>query len=330
MNDDRRWVPWETIRGQHLRIFTEEEETAMADYIRENFVRPGYLFSDSDFRLVAIQAYLEKHHAETASEDLNFLCSSTFMSDFRFRNRFSLRVFHYKRRPIVVDHERNERWIAEIAQLIRSVDPDRIVNIDETSWLLWPRGLLTWADTGSTSVQVRIQGDEKESLTATAAITASGIKLPLQIIAKGKTEYVEGSQLGDVAHHWKNHSESGWQNETTFMEYLQALRNHMGEGPIHLILDCYTAHRTDNVKACAEALGINLHFIPAGMTDELQPLDRNVFAVLKATAKRLFHERCMMGPMLKRTKADACEDLIAAWEHLGPQCIEEAWSMYQE
>jgi transposase len=237
-------------------------------------------------------------------------------------------VAHYKRRPENVEPAKIEEFIATVKHYMETIDNDRIINIDETSWLLWPRGLLTWADTGAHSVQVRIQGDEKESMTATAAISASGTKLPLQIIAKGKTERVEQSQLGDVAYHWKSHCESGWQNESTFMDYLTKLKLFLGEGPTVVILDCYTAHRTENVKEKAKELGITLCFIPPGMTDELQPLDRSVFAVLKATARRLFHERCMHAPLVKRSKEEACQDLIAAWEHVGLTTIEDAWEIY--
>ena len=42
-----------------------------------------------------------------------------------------------------------------------------------------------------------------------AGISASGTKLPIMFIGKGKTDFVENSQIGDVGPHWKDHSESG-------------------------------------------------------------------------------------------------------------------------
>lgn len=53
------------------------------------------------------------------------------------------------------------------------------------------------------------------------------------------------------------------------------------EQPIHLILDIYRAHITDKVKELANAQNIILHFIPAEMTYELQPLDRSIFGPLR-------------------------------------------------
>ena len=46
-----------------------------------------------------------------------------------------------------------------------------------------------------------------------------------------------------------------------------------------------------NIRICLlNELNLQLHFIPAGMTDKLQPLDRNCFGALKDTACRLFRE----------------------------------------
>ena len=48
------------------------------------------------------------------------------------------------------------------------------------------------------------------------------------------------------------------------------------------MLDVYGAHIPDNVRALASQLGINLIFVPACKTGELQPLDVGVFGNLQA------------------------------------------------
>jgi hypothetical protein len=56
------WRPYTyELRGLHHRVFTKEEEQALADYITLNCVLPGYLSTDATFRQIAIQEYLEKH-----------------------------------------------------------------------------------------------------------------------------------------------------------------------------------------------------------------------------------------------------------------------------
>jgi hypothetical protein len=88
------------------------------------------------------------------------------------------------------------------------MDHDRVVNADEANWLSSLKGLLTWASTESTSVQGRIPGDEKESLTVMATVPASGMKLPLQILAQAKIDQVHQSQVGPRPGQWVDHSDS--------------------------------------------------------------------------------------------------------------------------
>jgi hypothetical protein len=64
------------------------------------------------------------------------------------------------------------------------------------------------------------------------------------------------------------------------------------------------------------------------MTDEFQPLDRKVFGILKAHGKMLFlrHSTEFVG---RRTKQNAVQDLITAWDQLSPTPIEGAWEIYR-
>jgi hypothetical protein len=47
--------------------------------------------------------------------------------------------------------------------------------------------------------------------------------------------------------------------------------------PIHLILDLYSVHHSEESQKCAVDLGILPHFIPARWTDQLQLLDPYMF-----------------------------------------------------
>jgi hypothetical protein len=65
----------------------------------------------------------------------------------------------------------------------------------------------------------------------------------------------------------------------------------MGPDLIHLLLDSYFTHRTNEAKATAATLRAILHYIPPSLTDEFGLLDRTVFGVLKAEARRLSQAR---------------------------------------
>jgi hypothetical protein len=328
IRDDRAWRPWRPRHGERHRIFTPTQETAIVSFITENFIRPELIFTDEDFRELAITALFE-NHAESPDPLPPFESSNGFIYAFKHRHHLTSRRIHYKRRPAVTEQQR-QRWVSSIRDLMQTIPLSRIVNCDETAWLLHPKGILTWARAGSESVQAKINGDEKDCLTVLASVTAAGDKIPLSFFASGKTTRVEESQIGAVPGHWRDHSESGWQTSETFQTYLGKLRTFMGEGPIHLLLDSYAAHRTNAVKKTATALDITLHYIPPGLTDELQPLDRSVFGALKSRAKHLFHERFRLNPFERRTKIHAVQDMVSAWSHLGEATLVAAWEIYTD
>jgi hypothetical protein len=95
-----------------------------------------------------------------------------------------------------------------------------------------------------------------------------GDKLPLWVIAKGKTKRSEaksGSHPGIII----KHAESGWAAENPIVAYLQWLLAEVArDHPCALILDVYPTHRTDIVMAAAEECDIELLFVPAGGTNE--------------------------------------------------------------
>jgi hypothetical protein len=214
--------------------------------------------------------------------------------------------------------------------LIAVYNNDIILNCDETSWQSYPNNILIWWDTAADDVFIHIQGDEKDCLTVLAIISVSGIKWLPYFLAKGKTERVERTQIGDVGDHWQLHTESGWMTSDTFGEYLRLLRTHVPtDRTIHLVLDMHSSHRTQAVKDLAASLNIGLHFIPAGLTEALQPLDRTIFGALKNHMRRLFRCQVCDNPWIRRPKHDAAHDMIAAWEMISTETLAAGWDFYE-
>ena len=325
LRKDPNYTPLEPAWGIHRRVFEDKEEQAIAGHIREKFINKHVLFTDEDFREIIREAYAEK--CRTREKVPNFSCSAGFVADFKRRHRFSSRRQHFKRRP-TVDAQNLENWRQEISDLLRNRNLDFVFNCDETSWKLFPSGLQTWAETGSQNVSTYIRGDEKECLTVMATISPNGRKLPLLFIAQGKTEQVETTQLGEVGVHWKAHSPNGWMTSDIMQLYLMHLREECGDHPVDLILDLHASHRCKQTIELARALDISLHFVPAGATDMLQPCDICIFGSLKSTARYLFRLRGARGSQERRTKRDAVTDMMAAWEGLKPETIEEGWECF--
>ena len=316
-------------RGAHQRIFTDEEERSIAEFIRANILEQGLYFTDEDFRYWVMQAFLEKHQDDEQIKQFN--ASNGFIYNFKQRNGISSRRAHFKRRTSS-SQARIAPWIEKIKELMVSVPKEDVYNCDETAWRLFPNGLLTWAQRGSDNVTITTKDDEKKCLTALATIKADGTKLPLMIIAKGKTPRAEQSQLGDTGVHLTGHSPSGWMTQENFEKYLMWIRESSGhDRTIHLILDLYAVHRTEASKLMAQGCGIELHFIPESFTDQLQPLDRRCFGALKATARRVFREHFCSNIFRrnqKPSKEQMVQSLIYSWEHLGCNVVDYSWCIY--
>ncbi|KAH0803495.1 DDE superfamily endonuclease containing protein [Histomonas meleagridis] len=323
------WRPWNNDHGSGHRIFTDIEEQSIKDFIVDCFLQPSFVFTNEDFIIIAMNAYLTKYQDITNfKETKDFLVSHQFIADFKKRNHLSSRVLHPKRRPNVTDKEKSN-WIDTIQNLLTSVDHSRIVNVNETCWKCFPNGMVTWAEKRSDGISINLNSSPKASITVLASIRSDGTKIPLYFIAKGKSDLVETTQIGDVSPHMSTHSENGWTTEETFYEYLLFLRQHFNdEDPIHLLLDSYKAHKCQSIIDLAETLKIKLYFIPPGMTDEFQPLDRRVFGCLKATARYLFRKEYNQNNEKKFTKLQA-QCMVWAWEHLQPNIIQESWSIYE-
>ena len=83
-----------------------------------------------------------------------------------------------------------------------------------------------------------------------------------------------------------------------------------------IILDVYAAHRTPAVLKCFENAGWLMQFVPGNCTEELQPLDVSVNAVLKASLKDEFtkwYAKCVQDAM-----AEHPDNMRAAVESVRP------------
>jgi hypothetical protein len=325
--NDRDWRPWKLqVHGEANRTFTDEQESELADTILTEYIAPGKQFVASTFRELAQRLYVS---AGGNTDD--FKCSDHFIHDFRKRHGFSSRRFHLRRRSRLGGRFDIEAWKEEIISLLHVCPHRRVINCDETSWKVVPNGLLTWAPVGADAVSVTLDAGDKASVTVLASVTAAHEKLPLFMIAKGSTTRAERSQLGRFEDHETDHSISGWTTVGTFRHYLSWLRTlYPDDQPIHLLLDCYSVHRANEIRPLAAELGIELHYIPAGWTDELQPLDRYVFGAMKAMCRRLFQRHCDRSEDGRVSRSDAIKFLVRIWELLEVRVIEKGWGVYED
>ena len=137
-----------------------------------------------------------------------------------------------------------------------------------------------------------INVNDKDVIIILAIVTSDWSKLPLYIIAKGKTKRC-CSSLGNTNWHWISHSESGWVYENIFIYFIDKINDYFHGQKIHLILDCYAAHRKQSVIEHARNKNINLYFIPAGMTDSAA-WQEGVWSPKINSSKKVLPKGCIM------------------------------------
>lgn len=60
------------VHGLHNRIFSNEEESSIRDFIMENYIKRGRYFDNQGFRRLAIEAYFEKHINDENFKNVQF------------------------------------------------------------------------------------------------------------------------------------------------------------------------------------------------------------------------------------------------------------------
>jgi hypothetical protein len=173
-----------------------------------------------------------------------------------------------------------------------------------------------------------VDNSEKEGITVTAAVDAAGSRLPLTVIGKGKTPRCL-TALNLPHEVWAITSESDWTTIDVMCEYFRLLRTYIyPAGPLVVLLDAFSAHRSPITRSIADLVNIQLVLIPPGCTDVLQPLDRYVLGVLKGHAQQLWRTYYHETHGAKTPRAMMAGNLLRSWDRITPDLIDQAWEIF--
>ncbi|CAG2210204.1 unnamed protein product [Mytilus edulis] len=180
-----------------------------------------------------------------------------------------------------------------------NIPDDLIFNWDQTGVNLIPGG--DWTMDAKGSKQVNIVGiNDKRQITALLTISKSGVLLPPQIIYAGTTEQCHPKY--GFPKSWNiYHSENHWSNTDTMLHYIEHLlvpyvtdkRDELDlplKQPALAIFDVFSAHRHASVLDALHRANIKVVYVPAGCTDQLQPLDLRVNKVYKDILRAKFQD----------------------------------------
>jgi hypothetical protein len=111
-----------------------------------------------------------------------------------------------------------------------------------------------------------------------------------------------------------------------WLRFLRSLPDYAGMHETHVIIDGCAAHLCDDVRALAAGLGIcPFCFMPPGLMDILQPLDRAVLGALKAEYGAIYRYKMSQREDKSMTKADFAAYLLLARELVSGDAIHRGW-----
>jgi hypothetical protein len=206
--------------------------------------------------------------------------------------------------------------------------------MDESSWNLLNGRIRTVANVGQDGVRIAFPYDTKAHITIIATISAAGDKLPIMVLAKGRTEICERTLKEEMAAEIRSreivpaHSEQGWVDSDLAIQYLDFLREWAdGNGLRNIVLlwDVYASHRAEAVKLHAASKHIRLIYVPAGGTSEYQPLDRHVFGDVKSRALARLGDEYIRDEDADVSLLATIHFLAEAWRSIQEDQITSAW-----
>ena len=334
----RDWDPTDTKnKGKHHRIFNDEQEKNIAEYIEDNYIEPHNYFSNSQFQTLAFEAYDNIYR--DAEDPLNFSCSKTFITDFKNKYCISSRLAHFKERKENlnlnenVNNEEIDFFKAQIRSVIENaqINKEPVVNADETGFQILPNSIKTWAYKGTKNISISTPDSTKQRISVMASITSNYCKIPLFIIGQGNSLEEAEEQVGQLREENNlSYSAKSYMTTNCFLEYLDFLRKQFNENiKIHLIIDSYSTHTPQKVKTRAQELNIELYYIPSGFTDMLQPLDVAIFAPLKSITNGKIGQFLFGNHLNSVGMKTTVQFIQEAWDILSIDNLIYAWEQYQ-
>jgi hypothetical protein len=295
-------------------ILCEEAEECIWNIIVKKSISQRLLFPDTQCHVIAMEEIkkLPRH----LKPKRKFKASREWIQRFRERHMVSLRTSDLQRRARP-SYARMTHFIHSLDDAMNSgMNLSHIVNADEPNRPVIFADRKTWAlqqkkNAQVTDVVAKVNADPKMSFTVMTRITAKGDTLPLFMLAKGKSALCE-LQLARSSKNEVFHSPSGWVTIEGMEEYFSFLRSTMEEqgllsprDRILLVIDLYASHRQQALLEKAAENKIDILFIPAGMTGELQPLDAEIFGQLKSIGASKWIDEYIFDPSKKFNKKTA-------------------------
>ena len=222
-----------------------------------------------------------------------FKASDGWLSKFLARNNLVLRAKTSIAQTLPCDLENKVQPFRQRVNYIRQNSDfpyELIANMDETPVYFDMVPSKTVDRKGKKSITVRTTKAEKRRITAVLSCTASGTLLPPMIIFKGTTRR-SVRKVSDKDGAVIEFQKKAWMDEKIMLEWIKKIWVvYTKKRPSLLILDCFSAHLTEEVQDLFAQYNTTVIVIPGGCTSVLQPLDVSINKPVKGILRYLWEQ----------------------------------------
>jgi hypothetical protein len=311
-------------RGGYNKIFSENEEKNLYEYIKTVFIDCNLTFNNEHLRLLAIQYYhlLKKEINKDYVEDVKFTISNGWVNDYKKRWKLSSLKTKLNKKSTKIEPKELIDFMNICSKINQTIPHKFIFNLDETFWRIVNGYYSTIGLTNSDHRKVDTQIDPKSGFTVIFIISAEGNFLKPIIILKGKTKrcLTKIDKINDNDIH-KFYSNSGWINIEILIFILNDIHKITQGAKCALIMDKYSIHTDDIIRKTADNLNIELVYVPTGKTSTNQPLDVGINGPVKSIGKSISNNIFIKDPFAEYTLENSINSLIQATKKIKKETI---------
>ncbi|KAL0869395.1 hypothetical protein ABMA27_007635 [Loxostege sticticalis] len=267
----------------HPTLFSREEENKFIQYIQV-VAEWGFPFDLIDLRVFA-QRYLNRIGRKVYTLQDN-LPGRDWAANFLIRhksvlsNRISSNISSDRAK---VNEEVIDEFFDNYEETIQGIEPDCIVNYDETNLTDDP-GSNKFIFRRGTKYPEKVMNSSKTAISLMFSGTADGTLLPVYTVYKSEHKYDTWVLGGPETAHYNN-SRSGWFDSICFEDWFNSIiipfaKSKHGK-QVLIIGDNLSSHFSENVLKSCQKYNIKFACLPPKATHLMQPLDVAYYAPLK-------------------------------------------------
>lgn len=307
-------------RGGSNKIFNFEQELGIIKYLKNNFIDKNEMLCNQMIKIYACDVFKKLNNNKI------FNASSGWCSN--LKNRFYLSTVKcsiFKKSTTIYTEKQLNEFTDLCIEKHKLVGSNYFFNCDEMKINNINVSSTTIHIKGTDNAKININGNEKEGVTTTLIINASGLMLKPIITAKGKTNLsLKKYKLNDddVIGTYSN---NGWMNAGIMKILLDTINKNTLNIKSCLLLDQHPSHTTQFVKNYALEKQIELIYVPKGYTYKYQPLDVGINGIIKQKSKAIWRSEKINNPNLKITNADGIKHLLTSIKEISTETIKKSF-----